>query len=81
MAKMAPTADRTHIARDILGDTIGVLGADYPYTGLQQLIIFIVLFFPALASVFVCLRIYSRTIARNFGWGNVGPYDAGPDHC
>jgi len=55
--------------RDILSQTIGALGPDYPYSGMQQFAIFLVLFFPAIAGVVVCARIYSRTITKNLGWG------------
>lgn len=41
----------------------------YPYSGLQHIGFFILFLFPSLALVFVCLRIYSRSTTKQFGWG------------
>lgn len=35
---------------------------------LQEFGLFIVVFFPALAVLIVCLRTYSRTVTGQFGW-------------
>lgn len=40
----------------------------YPTTSLQQLGLFIVIFFPVLSSLIVSLRIYGRVTTKNFGW-------------
>lgn len=37
-------------------------------SSLQELALFIVIFFPALAIIVVCLRTYSRTITGQFGF-------------
>jgi hypothetical protein len=37
-------------------------------SGLQELALFITVFFPALALIIVCLRTYSRTTTGQFGW-------------
>ncbi|KAK5660703.1 hypothetical protein OQA88_12068 [Cercophora sp. LCS_1] len=40
----------------------------YPYSPLQIFGYVITCFFPALSLVVCCLRIYSRTLAKGFGW-------------
>lgn len=42
---------------------------EYPYSSLQHTGIALLFLFPALAFIVVALRIYTRVITKQFGWG------------
>jgi hypothetical protein len=60
-----------HAVRDILSDTMGQIEKDYPYTALQQFAIAVIIFFPALSTIIVALRIHTRLKFKSFGSGQL----------
>ncbi|KAI2615847.1 hypothetical protein GGR54DRAFT_252136 [Hypoxylon sp. NC1633] len=50
------------------GKPSGDVTDGYPYSPLQQGGFFILFFFPSIAFLVVCLRVYGRVRSRQFGW-------------